>query len=102
MNLKKISTFILLFVISLSVFHEIEFAMYDKKPCDIVEYVSEFSAPADCCDDICEIHCEYHQTYVLTTHDTIAKINVSNFFKLPKNNSYLFKTFSETIKPPIA
>lgn len=101
MHLKKISTILLLFVVSFSVFHEIEFAMFDKEPCDVVEYVSEFSKPADC-GDICDVHYEYHHPYLVPSYDTIAYLNVDKLHSIPQNTSYLFETYSKTIKPPVA
>lgn len=101
MHLKKISTLVLLFVISFSVFHEIEFAMFDKEPCDVVEYVSEFSEPTDC-GDICDIHYEYHHPYLVPSNDTVAYLYVNNLYNIPENTSYLFETYLKTIKPPIA
>ncbi len=100
MQLKRVSTFILLFVIYFSVFHEIEFTLYDKEPCNVVEYVSEFDAPTDC-GDICEIHYEYHHAYVLPFSDTIAYLNVGNFYNIPQNTSYHFKNHSKSVKPPV-
>jgi len=99
MKLKNISTFILLFILSFSVFHEIEFAVYDKKPCDVVEYISEFAAPTNC-GDICDIHYEYHHNYILPQYNFLSQINSTNFFTLPKDDIYHFKTYLKTIKPP--
>jgi hypothetical protein len=101
MNLKKVTTFLLLFVIAFSVFHEIDFALHDKEPCDVVEYVSEFDAPTDC-GDICDIHYEYHHPYLIPSNDIFANLNITNIRNIPQNTSYLFETYSKTIKPPIA
>jgi hypothetical protein len=101
MQFKNINILVLLFVISFSVFHEIEFAMQDKEPCDVVEYVSEFNAPTDC-GDVCEIHYEYHHPYLVPSYDTVVYLNTDKLYNIPQNTSYSFKTHSKTIKPPIA
>lgn len=101
MQLKKISTLILLFVISFSIFHEIEFAVQDKESCDVVEYVKEFNKPIDS-GDICDIHHEYHQSYILPQYDLASQISTTNFFKIPKDERYHFKNHLKKIKPPIA
>ncbi len=100
MQLKNISTLILLFVISFSAFHEIEFAIYDKQSCDLVEYVSEFEKPTDC-DEICDVYCEYHQSYVLPQYDFLSQVGATNFFTIPKDDTYYFKNYLKSIKPPI-
>lgn len=101
MKLKSMVTLALLFVMSFSLIHEYVFAYYDDDHCSATEYVAELEGPTEH-GDICDIHYEYHSTYILPQSD--AKFNPIqiSYNQISKNDSYLFKTYSKIIKPPIS
>lgn len=101
MKTKSIATLALLFVMSFSVVHEFAFAYFDDGHCSASEYISEIEAPTDH-GDICDTHYEYHTAYVLP--QVYAEFNPVQirYNRISQSDSYLFKTYSKTIKPPIA
>jgi hypothetical protein len=101
MKTKSVVTLILLFVMSFSIMHEYIFALYDPEPCTTSEYVLEFEGPTDK-DDICDIRYKYHHAFLQPQYLVIPKVNVPNFSFTPKDESYIFQTNLELIKPPIA
>ena len=101
MRTKSIATLALLFVMSFSVVHEFAFAYFDDGHCSPAEYISEIEAPTDH-GDICDTHYEYHTAYVLP--QVYAEFNPVQirYNQISQSDSYLFKTYSKIIKPPIA
>lgn len=75
--------------------------MQDKDSCNVVEYVKEFNKPTNS-GDICDIHSEYHQSYILPQYDLLSQIGTTSFFTIPKDDTYYFKNYLKSIKPPIA
>lgn len=107
MKLKSLITLSLLLAMSFSILHSYAFAFYDDEHCNTSEYVQEFEGPnlhesSDSHNDICDIHYEYHHPYLVPSNDTVAYLHVNNLYNIPENTTYLFETYSKTIKPPIA
>lgn len=99
--MKSIVLLALLFVMSFSIVHEYVFALYDPNPCSTSEYVLEFEGPTDK-DDICDIRYKYHHAFLQPQYYVMPKIASINFLLNLKNESYIFQTNLELIKPPIA
>jgi len=101
MKLKNVSALLLIFAIAFSILHEFTFAFTDEESFATTEHALDFNHPVGC-DVACDAHCEYHHSYVLPIVDKNFQVNLVSFFKIPKNNSYVFKTHLKIIKPPIA
>lgn len=101
MKKRSIVSLALLFVMSFSLVHEFAFAYLDDGHCSTSEYIAEIEAPTDH-GDICDTHYEYHTAYVLPQIDTEFHPMQISYNQISRNDSYIFKTYSKIIKPPIA
>ncbi|MDA7817042.1 hypothetical protein N9A28_02510 [Sulfurimonas sp.] len=100
MKSKSIVALALLFIMSFSLLHEFTFAYLDDDHCTTAEYVAELEGPIEK-GDICDIHYEYHNTYILPQVNTAFNALQISYSQISRSDSYLFKTYSKTIKPPI-
>ena len=100
MKIKSIVSLLLLFVISFSLVHEFAFAYLDDEHCSTSEYIAELERPTEC-GDICDVHYEYHAAYILPNTDLQFITTQINDNQITENDTYLFQTYSKTIKPPI-
>lgn len=100
MKEKKLVLLVLLLVMSFSLVHEFAFAYFDDDHCTTSEYIAELEGPTEH-GDICDVHYEHHITYILTSIDIKFDSIHKSINKHSENTSYLFKTYSKTIKPPI-
>lgn len=101
MKEKKLVLLVLLLVMSFSLVHEFAFAYFDDDHCTTSEYIAELEGPTEH-GDICDIHYEYHNAYILPQNNTVLHEIRISYKQVSRDYSYLFKTYSKTIKPPIA
>lgn len=100
MKVNSLISLALLFIMSFSLVHEFAFTYFDDDHCTASEYVAELEGPTEH-GDICDIHYEYHNTYILPQNNTLLNEIRISYKQVSRDDSYLFKTYSKTIKPPI-
>ncbi|MEN4045659.1 MULTISPECIES: hypothetical protein [Sulfurimonas] len=100
---KRLLTFVLLLSMSFNILHAYAIEVLETDPCQVSEYVHEFSNNSETADNcICQLHHCFHIAFIL------PEINIpfarENFSQKPYSNIkiYEFNSYDNFLKPPIS